>query len=364
MGERGQHRRRGDDPIIGRWPAIRGTTKSDRRRHRQGVDEFAQIARGREVLVLFGHLHLLHTVHRRQPGDHRVHEIVGRGCSRRHSHGAVEIFRKFVGRVHPYHHRAARLPREALQSDRIRGVHGTDHHDGVASVGDMHQRRLAVGGGKTEIASAGLEHVWETRLGRLQHARPVAVGQRGLCQQRHRLVEIWERRNVGGGLHPRDRIGCHRHRAHRLLVALMTDVDDPVALAASHLHLVVHLGDQWTHRVDHVAAGRSGRGHHVGGRAVGAQHDRPAWWHLTDVVDEHHTLGHETVDHCSIVHDLVVAVDGRLAATHQPGQRLDRHLHPGAEPSRRAQQHVVDSHTGNVNRNGRTAECVATRWNR
>jgi hypothetical protein len=77
---------------------------------------------------------------------------------------------------------------------------------------------------------------------------------------------------------------------------------------------------------------------------VGRQHDRPPGRHLGDVVDEHHAQVAEAVDHQLVVHDLVVAVHGRLEGSHHPGQGLDGHLHAGAEAARGSQEHLVDGH--------------------
>ena len=66
--------------------------------------------------------------------------------------------------------------------------------------------------------------------------------------------------------------------------------------------------------------------------------------HLGDVVDEHHAEVAEAVDHQLVVDDLVVAVHGRLEGPHHPGQRLDGHLHPGAEPAGGGEEHLVDGH--------------------
>ena len=141
---------------------------------------------------------------------------------------------------------------------------------------------------------------------------PVAVRQRGLGEQRHRLVELGERVDLADRLDAADRVGRDRHRADRLLVALVADVDDAVALAGAHLHLVVHLGDERAHRVDDEAAALLGGRDHLGRRAVGRQHDRAARRHVGDVVDEHHALALEALDDDPVVDDLVVAVDGRL----------------------------------------------------
>ena len=136
----------------------------------------------------------------------------------------------------------------------------------------------------------------------------------------------------------------HGHRADRLLVALVADVDDAVALAGAHLDLVVDLRDERAHRVDDVAAPLAGRGDDLGRRAVGRQHDRRARRDVGDVVDEHHALGLEALDDQAVVDDLVVAVHGRLERADHPRQRLDGHLDAGAEAPRLGQEHLFDCH--------------------
>ena len=76
---------------------------------------------------------------------------------------------------------------------------------------------------------------------------------------------------------------------------------------------------------------------------MGRQHDRRARRDVGDVVDEHHALGLEALDDQLVVDDLVVAVHGRREAADHPGQRLDRHLHAGAEAPRLGEQHPLDA---------------------
>ena len=163
------------------------------------------------------------------------------------------------------------------------------------------------------------------------------------CQSRW-LSVVWASRATGwskpgeGGhvvdaLDAVDRIGGHGHRADRLLVALVAHVDDLVALARTDLDLVVDLGDERADGVDHVAAPGAGLCHHLGGGSVRGQHEWAAGGHVAHVVDEHHAQVLEALDHPLVVHDLVVAVDGRLEGPHHPRQRLDGHLDAGAEPT-------------------------------
>ena len=140
------------------------------------------------------------------------------------------------------------------------------------------------------------------------------------------------------------RLGRDGERADRFVVAGVADVQDREALARPHLGLVVHLGDERAHRVDDVAAFGAGRGDDLGRRAVRRQHQRRARRHVGDVVDEDHALLAEPLDDEPVVHDLVVAVHGRLERAHHPRERLDRHLDARAEAAGFGEEHLLDRH--------------------
>ena len=139
-----------------------------------------------------------------------------------------------------------------------------------------------------------------------------------------------------------DRFGGDGHGPHRLLVPGMADVEDGVALATPHLELVVHLRHERAHGVHDGSAAGAGRLDHLGGRPMGAEHERGARGHLGDVVDENHALLAETVHDMPVVDDLVVAVDGGLEHPDHPGQRLDGLLDARTEAPRLGQLHSVD----------------------
>src|SRR5262249_10259106 len=58
----------------------------------------------------------------------------------------------------------------------------------------------------------------------------------------------------------------------------------------------------------------------------------------------HHALFPKPVDDDPVMHDLVVAVHGRLEGSHHPGEGLDGHLHAGAEAARFGEQDLLDGH--------------------
>ena len=178
---------------------------------------------------------------------------------------------------------------------------------------------------------------------------PLAVRERGLGEHRDLgpVAEIGERGvEVVGALHEPDRVGRDGEGADRFVVAGVAHVQHGEALARPDAGLVVDLGDQRAHRVHDVAALGPGGVDHLGRRAVRRQHERRAGRHVGDVVDEHHALLAEALDDEPVVHDLVVAVHGRLERAHHPRQRLDRHLDAGAEAARLGEQHGLHGPAG------------------
>ena len=81
---------------------------------------------------------------------------------------------------------------------------------------------------------------------------------------------------------------------------------------------------------------------------MGGEHERRAVGHLVDVGDEHDPQIAEPVDDEPVVHDLVVAVHGRLEHPDHPGQGLDRHLDPGAIAAGLREEHSFDGHAPRV----------------
>ena len=173
--------------------------------------------------------------------------------------------------------------------------------------------------------------------------------ERGLGEHRDlgRVAEIGERAvEVVGVLHEADRLGRDRQRADCFVVPGVADVQNGEALAGPDPRFVVHLGDERAHRVHDVAAFGAGGVDHLGCGAVRRQHERRAGGNVGDVVDEHDALLAEALDHEPVVDDLVVAVHGRLERPHHPGERLDRHLDPGAEAPRLGEEHGLHGSAG------------------
>ena len=104
---------------------------------------------------------------------------------------------------------------------------------------------------------------------------------------------------------------------------------------------MVDLGHERADSIDDGAAAGTGGIDHLGGRPVGAEHERRPFGHLGHVVDEDHALLAEAVHDMPVVHDLVVAVHGRLEDPDHPGQGFDGLLDPGAEAPRLGQHHSL-----------------------
>lgn len=81
---------------------------------------------------------------------------------------------------------------------------------------------------------------------------------------------------------------------------------------------------------------------------MGREHDRSAHRHLRNVVDEDDTHIDESLHDETVVHDLVIAVDGRFEGPHHGGEGLDRHLDACTEPAGGSEQHLIDGHVRSV----------------
>ncbi len=125
-------------------------------------------------------------------------------------------------------------------------------------------------------------------------------------------------------------------------MSLVADVDDAIPLAGAHLDLVVHLRDQGAHGIDHVAPVGACGIDDLGGRTMGREHDGAAGGDISDVVDEHDAEVLEALHDALVVHDLVVAVHGRLEGSHHPRQSLDGHLDSGAEAPGSGEEYAID----------------------
>ncbi len=120
-----------------------------------------------------------------------------------------------------------------------------------------------------------------------------------------------ERVDVGDGLDQDDVLRRLARGPLDLLVALVADQHDRVALLGELARLDVHLGHQRAGGVDRPQAAGGGVGVHGRSHAVGAEHDQGALGHLGLLLDEDRAALGELLDHVLVVDDLLAHVDGR-----------------------------------------------------
>ena len=99
----------------------------------------------------------------------------------------------------------------------------------------------------------GIQRSGKRSLGPGHDPRPLVVAEGRLGQKRHRGVRVRSRAarsTSSSDWTRRTDVGGDGHGADGLLVALVADVEDGVALAGPDLQLVVDLGDEGAHGVD------------------------------------------------------------------------------------------------------------------
>ena len=147
-----------------------------------------------------------------------------------------------------------------------------------------------------------------------------------------------ERVDVGDRLDQDDVLGRLAGGPLDLLVALVADQDDRVALLGELARLDVDLGDQRAGRVDRpqAAVGRVG----VNGRgdAVGGEDDQLALGDLGLRLDEDRAALGELLDHVLVVDDLLAHVDRRPVHVERLLDRLHGPVDAGAVTARGGEQ--------------------------
>ena len=136
----------------------------------------------------------------------------------------------------------SRLPGKLLERECVGRVRRTNHHDCVAPSSKFSESGLAIRGGETEVAPAGGPDLRKAFLDATGNVRPIAVGERGLCEKGDWFREVGKTIHICHGLNTADRLWGNGHRADRLLVSVVPDVDDPKALSGPDLDFVMNLG--------------------------------------------------------------------------------------------------------------------------
>ena len=157
--------------------AVTSPPSSERGRGVERGDQLAQLARRREVLVLVGDAHDLDAVTRREPGDHRLDELLGRARAGGDADDAAPRIASASISSGPStrkHDRAAgvaaRPSSSAIVFDEFAlPITTTASARCAMSV----ERVLAVGGREAEVVAGRGPHVGEAFPGALDDARPI-----------------------------------------------------------------------------------------------------------------------------------------------------------------------------------------------
>ena len=159
-----------------RRPVGQRAAEHRRRRRLDRRLQLAQVARRREVLVLVGDLDDLDAVARGEAGDRparrarsgadapAVTPTMRAVASSSSGSSSAVLTRATCG--------AAGLAGQLLEGPGVRRVGRADDDDGVAALGQLHQRRLPVRRGEAQVAAARRPHVGEALAARRRRRRP------------------------------------------------------------------------------------------------------------------------------------------------------------------------------------------------
>ncbi len=307
----------------------------------EGEHELAEGSREWKILVFVGDAQQSDSLGGSKSADDFLHALIRGRRPGRHADDRPSLDPRGVDVVRAVDPECfyALLAGHAYQGLRVGRVLGSHDQDDVGEGRQAAHRRLPVGGGVAEVAAAGSVQVGIPAPCVFEDGFPLEHAERRLGEECHPVGGGGgEGAEPFGGIYERDRLGGFGDGPDGFVVADVADVDDVVAPIGHELHLVMDLGDEGTDSVDHDRGVVCGIGDDLGRRSVGGEHHRAAGRDLRDAVDEHHAGTLERRHHGGVVHDLVVAVDGRREDPHHPGEGLDRHLDAGAEAAGLGQQ--------------------------
>ena len=218
-----------------------------------------------------------------------------------------------------------------------------DEHE-LALAGQLLDRDLAIGGRVTNVIRLRRGDVREA----LAQPGDDLVG---LVDRERRLrdqgdvvgVGQFERVDVGDGLDQDDVVGRLARGALDLLVALVADQDDRVAVLGELARLDVDLGHQRTGRVDRPQVARGRVRVDAGSDAVSREDDQRALGHLGLLLDEDRTALGELLDHVLVVDDLLAHVDRRPVHVERLLDGLHGAVDAGAVAARRGEDDPLRS---------------------
>ena len=141
-----------------------------------------------------------------------------------------------------------------------------------------------------------------------------------------------------GGFDQDDAVGRLAGRPFDLLVALVADHHDRVAVGGEAARRDVDLGHQRAGGVDRAQAARGGVLVHRRGDAVGGEDDHLALRHLGLLLDEDRAALGQLLDHVLVVDDLLAHVDGGAVELERALDRLHGAVDAGAVAARGGEQ--------------------------
>ena len=144
-----------------------------------------------------------------------------------------------------------------------------------------------------------------------------------------------------GGFDQDDAVRRLAGRPFHLLVALVADHHDRVAVGGEAARRDVDLGDQRAGGVDRAQLAGGGVLVHGRGDAVGGEDDHLALRHLGLLLDEDRAALGELLDHVLVVDDLFADVDGGAVVLERALDRLHGAIDAGAVAARGGEQYAL-----------------------
>ena len=154
-------------------------------------------------------------------------------------------------------------------------------------------------------------------------------------------VRDLERLDLLGGLHQDDALRRLAHRPFDLLVALVADHHDRVAVGGEAAGRDVDLGHQRAGGVDRAQPASGGVLVHRRGDSVGGEDDHLALRHLGLLLDEDRAALGQLLDHVLVVDDLLAHVDRRAVEVEGALDRLHGAVDAGAVAAGSGQQNPL-----------------------
>ena len=129
-------------------------------------------------------------------------------------------------------------------------------------------------------------------------------------------------------------------RALDLRVPGMSDQDHVTASLAVAGYFHMHLGHQWTGRVEDLQSAVAAGATYSLGNTVRRKDDGCVVGNLVQFVDENSPRSRQAIHHVTVVHDLMADVDGCTVKVEHPFDDFDRSVDTGAESAGVGEKYV------------------------